>query len=191
MFKLFKKSPLLSDDAFFFQIDTYKWLLKNFDSNDFYNKCELILPTEEFFPEILRREKITVQKLFDQVKEYAGMKSWQCELVEQEEDIETQLSRGTLLGESNVEPLGTFSINEEKVQITYNPKLKKSPDQLIATFAHELAHYLICACEKEPPGGWDNEEFVTDIAAVFMGFGLFMANTAFHFGQYSDGEYSG
>lgn len=38
---------------------------------------------------------------------------------------------------------------------------------------------------EPPPGGWDNWEFATDLAATFLGFGLFMANSAFLFSQYT------
>jgi hypothetical protein len=40
-------------------------------------------------------------------------------------------------------PHGTFQATEEnEVIITYNPSLASQPIQLVATFAHELAHYL-------------------------------------------------
>ena len=42
-----------------------------------------------------------------------------------------------------------------------------------------------------PPGGWDNWEFATDITASFMGFGVFMANTAFRFRQYGGAGVAG
>ncbi len=191
MFGFLKKKPLLSDDRFFFQIDTYKWLLQNFDSNYFYGKCPLILPTEEFFPEIAQGEKIKVNDLFEQVKDYAGMDSWECNLLAQDDDFEDLISKELFLGEAGSSPLGTFSIDEGKPLITYNPELRKKPDNLIATFAHELAHLLIAGCEVEPPDGWENEELVTDLAAIFMGFGLFIANSSFQHGHFSNGQDTG
>ena len=47
-----------------------------------------------------------------------------------------------------------------------------------ATFAHELARYLVETFEEPAPGGDALLEPAVDIAAVFMGFGLFMANSA-------------
>ena len=189
MLGLFKKKSLLTDDEFFFLIDTYKWLLKHYGGDDFYKNTPLVLPTKEFFPD-LNTKNFTPENLFKNVKKHASMSEWECELVEQEEDPERLLSPGVLVQGDEHSPLGTFSVNEnDKVIITYNPK--SGSDQLVATFAHELAHYLTAGCEEEPPGGWDNWEFATDVAAVFLGYGIFMANTAFHFSQYSDGEYQG
>ncbi|TLU67496.1 hypothetical protein FE810_00640 [Thalassotalea litorea] len=62
---------------------------------------------------------------------------------------------------------------------------------MIATFAHELAHYLTASAKQEPPGGWENWEFATDITATFLGFGVFMANSAFNFRQYTDSDSQG
>ena len=82
--------------------------------------------------------------------------------------------------------MGTFSADENNnVTITYNPKVVSDPIQMVATFAHELSHYLTSTAPEPPPGGWDNWEFATDIGATFMGFGIFIANAAFNFQQYS------
>ena len=86
-------------------------------------------------------------------------------------------------------PLGTFSLSEdsgESVRITYNPDLLQNRISLVATFAHELSHYLIAAAKSEPPGGWESNEFVTDLAGVFLGFGVFLVNSSFNFRQYTE-----
>ncbi|MGH1404889.1 MAG: hypothetical protein ACRBDL_11675 [Alphaproteobacteria bacterium] len=187
MLGLFKKKSLLTDEEFFFLIDTYKWLLKHYGGKDFYQNTSLVLPTSEFFPGF-DTKGFTPENLFVDVKKHASMQEWDCKLVEQDDDPERQLSAGVLVQGQEHNPLGTFSIDEnDKVIITYNPKQR--PDQLVATFSHELAHYLTAGCEEEPPGGWENWEFATDIAAVFLGFGVFMANDAFQFSQYTNVEY--
>ena len=61
----------------------------------------------------------------------------------------------------------------------------------MATFAHELAHYLSYRCEVPPPGGEENLEFATDLLAVHMGFGIFLVNSAFTFSQYTDHDSQG
>jgi hypothetical protein len=97
-----------------------------------------------------------------------------------------------LVNNAPTNPLGTFQAHEDNsVTISYNPALTNDPVQLVATFAHELAHYLTATAEEAPPGGWDNWEFATDIAAVFLGFGIFMVNSAFNFRQTSDDQSQG
>ena len=65
------------------------------------------------------------------------------------------------------------------------------PLALVATFAHELAHYRTARFAEPPPGGWEVWEIATDLAAVYLGFGVFLANTRFQFGHFSDGHISG
>lgn len=71
------------------------------------------------------------------------------------------------------------------------PALLQRPDRLIATFAHELAHYLLATAAEPPPCESDEIEFLTDLAAVYLGFGVFLANTRFDFEVLHDGPLQG
>jgi len=192
LFGLFGKKQLLSDEDTFFQIETYRWLLTYFGGDDFYNDTNLILPTKEFFPSNVNSPSEAAKDTFERVKSYAGLEKWPCSLEVQEEDPNVIV--GDTLIVQNVEhgPSGTFSLNENnEAVISYNPKLASNPVQMVATFAHELAHYLTSTAPEPPPGGWDNWEFATDIAGTFLGFGIFLANSVFNFQQYSSAGVQG
>ncbi|MEM0911895.1 MAG: hypothetical protein AAGJ37_13015 [Pseudomonadota bacterium] len=191
MFGIFKKKPVLSKDDILFQIETFKWLMKHFGGDDFYRDTVLVLPTKEFFPSEVSHEKEAAIKTFLQVKKFAGLESWDCVLVEQDEDPDPRVGSTLLMQGIESSAAGTFSFTEETVQISYNPSLLKQPTNLVATFAHELAHYLTATSPEEPPGGWKNWEFATDLTAVFLGFGIFMANSAFTFQQFTDFDSQG
>ncbi|MDH3379654.1 MAG: hypothetical protein OEQ39_22230 [Gammaproteobacteria bacterium] len=186
MWNPFKSKPLLEEDDELFQVKTYRWLLTHFGGQHFYEDTQLILPTEEYFPSKVNSPEEAAQETFEKVKSYAGLEKWPCTLQIQEED--PNLVVGETLIVQNVEhnPHGTFSVNEkDEAIITYTPKLAANPTQMVATFAHELAHYLTSTATEPPPGSWDNWEFATDIAATFLGFGIFQANSVFNFQQYS------
>ena len=186
MWNPFKSKPLLKEDDELFQIETYRWLLTHFGGEHFYKKTQLILPIEEFFPTKINSPQQAVQETFQQVKNYAGLEKWPCILQEQEEDPNLVVAETLVVQNTEHNPHGTFSINENnEAIITYNPKLASSPTQMVATFAHELAHFLTSTAPEPPPGGWDNWEFATDITATFLGFGIFQANSVFNFQQYS------
>ncbi|MEO8019425.1 MAG: hypothetical protein ABI769_16560, partial [Pseudomonadota bacterium] len=55
----------------------------------------------------------------------------------------------------------------------------------------ELARYLVDTFEEPPPGGAQLREPAIEVAAVFLGFGLFMANSAFRGESYqlNEGEF--
>ncbi len=68
--------------------------------------------------------------------------------------------------------------------ITYASDLLSQPAALVATLAHELAHYLLATVKEEPPGGLELHELATDLTVAFAGFGVFGANSAFAFEQF-------
>ncbi|NQZ07093.1 MAG: hypothetical protein HRT35_08025 [Algicola sp.] len=187
----FKTKPLLSEQDQQFQIATFKWLLKYFGGQDFVD-TKLILPIREHFPQKLDDNDDAAEKTFEQVKAHAGLEKWPCKLVAQDEDIDPVVAPALAVSGAPGGPMGTFGVEENnETIITYNPAIIGQPVQLIATFAHELAHYLTGTSREEPPGGWENWEFATDISATFMGFGVFMANSASNFQQYTNVDSQG
>lgn len=186
MWKLFKQKPLLTAEDEQFQIETYRWLLTYFGGKDFYEESKLILPTKAFFPDKVNAPEEAAQSTFMRVKQYAGLSDWPCQLQAQEEDPNLALADTLIVRNSEHSPHGTFVLNDANEGIiTYNPKLTSDPVQMVATFAHELAHYLTSTAPEAPPGGWENWEFATDIAATFLGFGIFQANSVFNFRQFT------
>jgi hypothetical protein len=71
------------------------------------------------------------------------------------------------------------------------PSKLDDPMGFVATMAHELGHYSMSRFRGEPPGGDEALEPATDVCAVFLGFGVFMANSAFTFQQFHDGRVQG
>jgi len=122
------------------------------------------------------------------------MEDWACELVAGEQERASYAGNALLLRhEGAPPPCGTFQVQTEgksaRVLISYNPGLAGDHSALVATFAHELGHYLMSTAASPPPGGWELHELHTDIAAVYLGFGIFLANSARSFGQFqSAGE---
>lgn len=188
MWNPFRKKPLLSEEDTLFQIECYKWLLAHFGGDDFYKEAELVLPTKEYFPSVVDSKHAAALATFNQVKKYAGMLEWPVKLVAQEEDPDILVAPTLIIQNVEQSPLGTISVDDnQEATISYNPKIVSDPMQMIATFAHELSHYLTATAPMPPPGGWENWEFATDIGATFLGFGIFQANSAFNFRQYSSG----
>jgi hypothetical protein len=187
MWNPFRKKRLLSEEDAQFQIACYKWLLTHFGGDNFYEETRLILPTKEFFPSVADSDASAAKITFEQVKKYAGMWNWPVSLQLQEHDPDLQVAPTLVIQNVEQSPLGAFMMNENnEVTITYNPKLSVDPTQMVTTFAHELSHYLTGTAAEPPPGGWDNWEFATDIAATFLGFGIFQANAAFNFDQHAN-----
>ena len=193
MFGLFGSRLPIDEEELEFQLASFKWLQRQFGA---IGDTPLILPTPEYFPSIESHRRIEARHLFDDVRRAAGLEDWPCELEIGESDRPIDAGNAHLLRhEGPNAPCGTFRIEEGPAGrfavITYNPEMEVDQIGLVATFAHELGHYLMATSPGSPPGGWDLHELHTDLAAVYLGFGIFMANSARNFSHFQDGNYSG
>jgi hypothetical protein len=187
MFGLLKPRPPVDDEEYDWLLACFAWLSREFGGNSGLRGATLILPSREFFPHSKLTGHDRALELFDQVKALAGMTEWQCDLIPGAASREHRVTTGHgLKHEGKGPPLGTFEYADGRYRITYNPASLLDPATLVATFAHELSHYLIHSAETAPPGGRELEEHATDLAAVFMGFGVLMANSAKSFGQFQN-----
>ncbi|MFK2892831.1 hypothetical protein [Dyella flagellata] len=188
VFGWFRKEKLLDPDLAEWQLECFEWLLKHTGGIEAYRQRKVIQPTREFFPNDGSRGHELAQRLFQQVKVWAGMEEWPCRLEQQDESQKTLVaSKHLLLPPSDHSPAGTFrALEEGGAVITYHPRSLQNPMSLVATFAHELAHYRTAGFPEPPPGGWEVWEPATDIAAVFLGFGIFLANSRFHFEHFTE-----
>jgi len=189
MLSLFSARLAVDEDELEFQLAGFKWLQQEFGA---VGATELVLPTREFFPPIDLGGHAAGEALFAQVKAAAGMADWPCELRPGWQDRPIDLGNTNLLRhEGESAPCGTFEIREEggtrRVSISYNPAMVRDKAAMIATFAHELGHYLMSSARSAPPGGWDLHELHTDLCAVYLGFGIFLANGARSFAQFQSG----
>ena len=179
---LFSRSkPPVEREEYEWLIACFAWLRTVLD--DAHIRPELVLPGN---PELVAAR--TAPELFDAVKRLAGMEEWVCRL--ERFDVSARPSDPRIVTEVSDTAVGTFSVVDEEVVIRYSSAMLRHPDALAATFAHELCHYLLVNA-GDPPGGPDLLEHATDCAAVYIGFGVLLANSARTFEQWSDGEWSG
>jgi hypothetical protein len=162
--------------------DCVIWMFEQFDARALL-EAELVVPTGDY----LRRDGKTghdlAEHVFEQVKELAGLPDWPCRIEAGDSDPEARVSQSVFVSGMTPAPAGTFQHRgtTDTVVITYNPGLLDDPVSLVATFAHELAHYLFAMSRTPPPGGEELEEFATDLGSVFLGFGIFAVNSSFRF----------
>lgn len=192
MLSLFGPRLPIDADELDFQLATFKWLIGQFGPV----ARPLVLPTADFFSEAALSGRAGARAIFDEVKALAGMGDWPCELRAGETDRPIDAGNAHLLRHHGAQsPCGTFEVGEGLAGrhgiITYNPAMERDSAGLVATFAHELGHYLMATAAADPPGGWDLHELHTDLVAVYLGFGTFMANHARSFDHFSTAGGSG
>jgi hypothetical protein len=140
------------------QFAAFSWLLRNGGGYPKFLDTALVLPTAEFFPDHAMSGHAGVSAMFRRVRDHAGMADWPCG-IEPDADAE----RPWLSGATSV-PV-----------IRYRPD-GLAPTSLVAALARELARYYVETFDEPAPGGPSLLEPALDVATVFMGFGVFMAN---------------
>jgi hypothetical protein len=180
------RSPLEPEEEDWI-ISCWEWLLQELGDMENFHLAPLVLPNGDFFPPAKATGHARAEHIFNCVARLSGTADWPYILMSQDDAINPILGPLAVVQNTPSDPAGTFTTETgRQIEITYNPELVSQPSNLIATFAHEIAHGLILTASSEPPGGEEFEEYAVDVTTVFLGFGIFGANHAFEFSQYSD-----
>ena len=186
-----RRKPVVDADTASWHIENMTWLIREFGGRDGLAESMLVLPIPGFFTFEGEQGHALALRLFEQVKTYCGMSDWEVDLIADDNPLAATPALSAAMVEPKKHALGTFGVDGNRIQITYATAQLQRPDRLIATFAHELAHYLLATAANSPPCDDDELEFLTDLAAVYLGFGVFLANTRFEFEALSDGPMQG
>ena len=144
-------------------------LLMSRGGYDQFRRTPLVLPTEEDFPVDLRLQgEDLVDDYFLFVKEHARVQEWPLVAVAAEGEADAE--RGA---EDNVLELFV----DRDMVVGYEPELLETPTRLVAQLARGTAHYAVHSAFDDTVGD-DEVEPLTDVATVFIGFGVFAANAA-------------
>lgn len=186
---LFGPKLPINDDEFEWQLACIKWLLDGLGGIERHDRAPLVTPTVDCFPNSAKTGHNRALELFEQVRLLAGVEDQDFVIEAGAASRDAKVQAGVALVHDSHPPLGTYRVEERSQAayqpiITYNPALIDDPAALVATFAHELAHWVLDGFETLPPGGRELGELATDITAVFLGFGIFLANNAKSFAAY-------
>jgi hypothetical protein len=184
---IFASKRSLDADIEDWHIACWEWLLFHLGGVEALKRRALVLPTPAFFPKIEAEGHARAEAVLNRVKELMGMSDWPCLLMarritnaEVGEFVVLRSAKGVA---------ATFGFYGNEAAITYDPQLLAKPYKIIATFAHELAHYRLHQVLEKPPGADVEpmlEELATEMAVAFHGFALMSANGAFEFKQTQD-----
>ena len=182
-FGLFNKQPVIDPSSAEWIFSAYGWALQNFDADLFYSDTVLVLPTNEFFPGSATSAQGMAENIFERVKGYACVSHWPtvvkdqslCQLVESQQVV----IQGALRGPEGIAV--ELVDDNQRLVIPYNPQQINNPEGMIATYAHILSHHMGQMAKAPPPGGVDYWPQATELLAIFLGFGLMFANSAYNF----------
>ena len=162
-----------------------EWLLEEFGP-DAFRRVNVILPTDEFFPDSYAADEDDARALVDRVCEYMSVNPALIDL-EFYVDESRQARRDLINVEwSSDGAAGHYQKRRNKFVVSLESSHLTAPMCLVATIAHELGHVRLLG-EGRVHGGFEDHEPLTDLLTVFFGLGIFTANSAFSFDGSAEG----
>lgn len=150
-----------------------RWLSEQFEDSAF-SGLPVVLPTSHFFPDHYDGSEAAVRRMLNRVCHYMEVDPDQVLL-----KIVSRLGKVELVNNSGQQmpgAVGTYRQVGENVKITLDVTELDRPMDLVGTMAHELAHHRLLGERRIKPSVYDNE-LLTDLTVVFMGLGIFLANS--------------
>jgi hypothetical protein len=152
--------------------DRLQWLVKQFGLHILLER-PIILPTETFFPDPWDGSPKAVRRMFHRVCKFMAVDPDVVQLQVLSDQRQRSLSpldpgHGVAAASWEGGPWarGIVRVHESQME---------RPADLIGILAHELAHQRLLGEGRYASDQFDNE-LVTDLTAIFHGFGVFLAN---------------
>jgi hypothetical protein len=151
-------------------------------------QATVVLPTPEHFPDC---SEGALQRMYYRVARAMEVEADNIDVTifASEDDITRGLvpfSSGATSGAGGL----YYHDVTARPHISINEAELKDPTALVAVLAHELGHIILLRPGLVEPNEPDMEP-LNDLLTVFLGFGIFTANSAFRFQQYSNNESQG
>ncbi|HWE45550.1 MAG TPA: hypothetical protein VG407_05930 [Caulobacteraceae bacterium] len=162
-FKSASESILDAEDEAW-QLDVWRWMFHVWGGAADFRLRELVLPTHAAFPSLTAAKSCDPNAIFADVARLARMDDQSYDVVE-----ETY---------SQTDPDGASDAAASDQVILYRQDEAGDAHRLTLRFALELAALKIAPAQPPPPAGRGLEDCVTDLAAVYLGFGVFGVNAA-------------
>ncbi len=176
MFNFFSRKtlPITKDEQHWIDYSLI-WLMQQFGTSPFLNE-ETLTPLSEPYVNRLNSTSDLAEALLKLVCDRMGVDVYDIELIPQEvEDDSFTFAGAGFQSSSGAAGLFQF-ITYNHFRISYDTRLLNSPASLLTVLAHEVGHVILLR-DGSMSGTEEDHELMTDLIALYYGFGIFAANS--------------
>jgi len=181
-----KKLPITPEDKAWIE-ESLNWLRTEFGEEHF-KEIRTVTPTENFYERPFNGTEKDAKFILERTMELMNINTNSNITLDFFSDSPMKMEDGTILSTPSdtidgswQSAAGTFKNNGKETIISIEAQQLKDPISLIATISHELAHHILLGENRIE----ENDEYLTDLTAIFYGFGIFIGNSRFHFSSFS------
>ncbi|MBK1671953.1 hypothetical protein [Ectothiorhodospira shaposhnikovii] len=160
---LFRRAPVVDDTTRAWIRDVHAWAMAQQDDLRPLDQAHLVMPIREHFPAQVQSPHEAAVATFAAIRRHAGLEAVPMRLVP--------------AGDGTRFP--AIPSEAEPLVLEYDPLLWTNRQALVAQLARDLAGWWMYTRSRPAPAQEGNEAHVAELVAVWMGFGIFLANTAF------------
>ncbi|CAN5646025.1 hypothetical protein BH24ACI3_BH24ACI3_08280 [soil metagenome] len=169
---------------------SFQWLIDELGA-DVLLGAEVILPTEEFFPDVYNGSEASIRKMAERICQFMDVDPEMIVLQFFEGEGRERIHPLAADGEGRTHALGTYHMNRRgKYSMSLNTDQATNPEMMVATIAHELGHVILLG-EGRLDEDYEAHEPLTDLLTVVYGMGIFNANSSFVFEQWTNQQFQG
>jgi hypothetical protein len=136
----------------------------------------VIEPTPAFFPDRYDGSLAAAERMFFRACGYMGVNPDSVRLTFWQDNPEIPLPVGLMGQRSTRGAAGFYAQDDQLDLVSLNVAELKDPEGMVSTMSHELAHHVLlkkCGLSRDEP----HMEAVTDLATIYLGFGILLSNT--------------
>jgi len=149
------------------------WLEQEFGRQCLDRSQPIVEPTPAFFPDRYDKSPDSIQRMLARICVGMGVDVERIQLEFFTENRKLQFVNGR--GQAIAGAAGLYEDSDGMFTIRLETSQFDDPMSLAGTIAHELAHVRLLGEHRIPRTVYDNE-LLTDLTAVFHGYGIFLAN---------------
>lgn len=167
--------------------EAYSWFEQQY-GREFLKSLPIVEPTNQFFDHNFDQSEEDAKYVLHRVSKLMDIHGANINLhffseapIEfSDEGIMLQTGEDYALGKYSESGINSFNIGIEM-------SLLSNTEQLIATIAHELSHLILLGEGRL----YENDEPLTDLNCIALGFGIFISNSIFSFQQWHGTSHHG
>lgn len=137
--------------------------------------------SKKYFPSLYQSQQLDPFAICERIARHMDVDPEKVELGFYLDDPNTQLDAHVYVESDGKSSLGLYwgqDHQEGNYQIQLNQTILDDPEKVISTLAHELAHAKLLG-ESRISQEREDHEYLTDLTAIFWGFGIFTGNSRF------------